>query len=90
MHALNIRVSNTQSHIKPVHNIYKYSRDNILDNNIDNIVAKIMYIKLESLKQNASVTQSYMLQNNDILLLSKNFQYTDSKADEHLSSSLTR
>lgn len=46
MLALNIIIGNTQSHTKPVHDQYKDSLDIILDNNIDNIVAKTVYTKL--------------------------------------------
>ena len=50
MHTLNITVSNTQGLIEPVHNLYKASLDNILDSNVDNIVAKIFYTKSRLLK----------------------------------------
>lgn len=50
MSALNIKVGHTQSHTKPVHDLYKDNLANILDNNIDNIVAKTVYTKLRLLK----------------------------------------
>lgn len=55
MHTLNIRVGSTQNHIKLVNNLYKDSLKNILDSNIDNIMAKIVYIKSGLLKQKTSI-----------------------------------
>lgn len=79
MRAVNIWVSNTQSHIKPVHDWYKDSLNNILPSNIDDIVAKIVHIKLELLRQGASITQPCMPQNDNVLQLSKIFGQADSK-----------
>lgn len=50
MHALNIRIGNTQSHVKLVYNLYKYSLNNILDSDIDNILDKIVHRMLGLLK----------------------------------------
>ncbi len=50
MYTLNITVDNIQRQTKLIHNLYKDSLDNILDNNIDNIVAKIIYTKPELFK----------------------------------------
>lgn len=56
MHTLNIIVGNIQGRIELVHNLYKNSLNNILDSNIDNIMAKTVYIKPEPLKQSVSIT----------------------------------
>lgn len=50
MCTFNIRVGNTQSQIKLVHNLYKDSLDYILDSNINGIMTKIVYTKLGPLK----------------------------------------
>ncbi len=67
MRALNITVGDTQRQIEPVHNPYKDSLDNILDSDIDNIMAKTVYIKPGPLKQSASITQLYTLQDINVL-----------------------
>ncbi len=43
MRTLNIIIGDTQRQTKPIHNPYKDSLDNILDSNIDNIVAKTVH-----------------------------------------------
>lgn len=50
MHTFNIKVNNSQSHNKPVYNLYKDNLDIILDSNIENFVVKTIYTKLEPLK----------------------------------------
>lgn len=87
MDTLNINIYNTQCHTEPVQNLYKDSLDNILNSNIDNIMVKTVHIKSGLLKQSASIMQLYMLQNENILQLSKNFGQADNKEDEQLSSS---
>lgn len=47
MRALNIRVDNSKKHNKPVNNSYKNSFDNILDSNINIIMANIIYTNLD-------------------------------------------
>ncbi len=49
-------VRDTQEQTKPIHNPYKDSLDDILDSNIDNIIAKTIHIKLGPLRQDASIT----------------------------------
>lgn len=85
MHTLNIIISNIQGQIKLVYDPYKNSLDNILDSNINNIVAKIVYIKPWPLRQSASITQPYILQNINILQLSGNFDQVSSRKDKHSS-----
>ncbi len=50
MCTLNITVEDIQRQIERIHNLYKDSLDNIFDNNIDNIMAKIIYTKPEPLR----------------------------------------
>lgn len=86
MYAFNIRVSNIQSQIELVSNSYKDSLDNTLDNNINYIMAKIVYTKLRALRQIVSISKLCIPQNNNILKLLKNFGQADNKADEYSSS----
>ena len=67
MRTLNIIVSNIQGQTKPVYNLYKNNLDNILDSNIDSIVAKIAHTKSGLLKQGTSITQPCMPQNINVL-----------------------
>lgn len=50
MRAFNIKVDNTQSQIKSVHNLYKDGLHDILDSYIDNIITKIIYTKSRQIK----------------------------------------
>lgn len=86
LRALNITVNSTQGQTKPIHNPYKDSLDNILDSNVDNIMAITVYINLGPLKQSVSITQLCMLQDIDVLQLSKDFSQVSSKRDKHFSS----
>lgn len=52
MYILNIWIDNTQNQIKLVYDPYKNSLDNIYNNNIDNIIAKIAYISLGHYNKN--------------------------------------
>lgn len=56
MRTLNIKVSNTQYHTKPIYDLYKHSLDNNSDSNIEDIIVKTIHIKLELLKQGVSIT----------------------------------
>ncbi len=56
MHALHITVGDTKGQTEPIHNPYEDSLDNILDSNLDDIVAKTVYIKPGPLKQGTSIT----------------------------------
>ena len=47
---LNIKIGDTQRQIKPIHNLYKKVLNSILDGNIDNIMAEIIYTKLGLIK----------------------------------------
>ena len=67
MYILNIIVSNSQRHTKPVYNPYKDSLDNILNSNVDNIVFITVYIKPGPLKQGILITQPYMPQDINVL-----------------------
>ncbi len=67
MRALNITVRDTQEQTEPIHNPYKDSLDDILDSDIDDIVAKTIRTKPGPLRQNVSLTQPCMLQDVDIL-----------------------
>lgn len=50
-----------------VYDLYKDSLNNILDSNVDNIVAKTVYTKPKPLRQGALITEPYMLQDIDVL-----------------------
>lgn len=50
MHTLNIIVDDIQKWTEPSYDLYKNSLDNILDNNINDIMAKIVYTKSKLLK----------------------------------------
>ncbi len=50
MRTLNIIVGDTKEQTKLIHNLYKDNLDDILDSNIDNIVAKTIHTKSELLK----------------------------------------
>ncbi len=89
MHALNIIIGDTQGQSEPIHNLYKDSLDDILDSNIDNIVAKIIYTKPGPLRQDVLITQLCMPQDVDILQSSKDFGQASSRRDKY-STSLTR
>lgn len=67
MHILNIIINNTKKHSESAHDLCKNSLNNILDNNIDDILAKIIYTKSRLLKQNTTIKQPYIPQNNNIL-----------------------
>lgn len=69
MHNLNIRVSKIKKYTKLVDDLYKNSLNNILNSNINNIMAKIVHIKLKLLKQSAPITQLCILHNDNILQL---------------------
>lgn len=45
MRTLNIIINNIQEETKLTHNLYKDSLNDILDNNIDKIMAKTVYTK---------------------------------------------
>ncbi len=62
MRTLNIMVGDTQEQTKAIHNLYKKRLDDILDSNIDNIVAKTIHTKPGPLRQDASITQPCMPQ----------------------------
>ena len=51
MRALNITLGDTQRQTKSIHDQYKDSVDDILDSNVDDIVAKTIYTKPGPLKQ---------------------------------------
>ncbi len=53
---LNITVDDIQGQTKLVHNPYKDSLDDILDSNVNNIMAKTIYTKPEPLRQSISIT----------------------------------
>lgn len=74
MYALIIKVDNTQYHIKPIHISYKDSLNDILDSNIDDTVVKTIHIKLKLLRQDFSIIQLYISENDNILQLSKDFE----------------
>lgn len=54
MHTLNIGEREIQKQMEPVHDLYKDSLDNVLDSNIDNIVASINDTTLLFLMQSIS------------------------------------
>ncbi len=56
MRALNITVEDTQGQTESIHDPYKDSRDDILDSDIDDIVAKTIHTKPGPLRQDASIT----------------------------------
>lgn len=66
MRALNVKIDNTQGQTKPVYDLYQNSLDNILDSNINNIVLKIVLIKLGP-SQSISIMQSDTPQNVNVL-----------------------
>lgn len=57
--------------------------NNIYNGNIDNLVAKTIFVKSRLLRQNTSITKSNILQNS--LQLSKNFDQIASRIDEYFS-----
>ena len=59
MHTFNITIGNIYGQTKPIHDPYKDSLDDVLDSNIDNIVAKTIHIKLKPLRQGILITQLY-------------------------------
>ena len=63
MWALSIKVEDTLRQIIPVYDLYKDSLDDILDSNIDDIVANKIDTNSCSLKQITSATQSKTLLN---------------------------
>ena len=85
MRALNIIVGDTQGQIESIHDPYKDSLDNVLDSNIDNIMAKIVHTKSGPLRQNTSIIQLCKLQNVDVLQLSEDFGQVFSKRDKYSS-----
>ncbi len=89
MRALNITVGDTQGQIEPIHNSYKDSLDDILDSDIDDIMAKTIHTKLGPLRQDSSITQPYTLQDIDVLQSSGDFSQASSRRDK-LFSSLAR
>ncbi len=89
MRALNITIRDTQGQTKPVDNPYKDSLDNILDSDINDIVAKTVYTKPGPLRQGASITQPCRPQDVDVLQSSGDFGQASSRRDKH-SSSLAR
>ncbi len=87
--ALNISVRNIQGQTESIHNLYKDSLDNILDSDINDIVAKTIYTKPGPLKQDTSITQLCTPQEVDILQSLGDFGQVSNRKDKH-SSSLTR
>ncbi len=67
MRAFNITVGDTQGQTEPIHNPYKDSLDDILDSDIDDIMAKTIYTKPGPLRQDASITQPCTPQDVDVL-----------------------
>ena len=57
MRALNIKVGDTQGQTEPVYNPYKDSLNNVLDSDIDNIVANTIDMNLCLLRKTTSITQ---------------------------------
>lgn len=45
MRIFNIKIGDIQRQIMPICNLYKNNLNNILDSNIDNIMAETIYIK---------------------------------------------
>lgn len=85
MRALNIKLSNIKRYTKSIYNLYKHNLNNNLYNNMKNIIAKTVYIKLKLSKKGTLITQLYMLQKNYILQLLKNFEQVNNKRDENFS-----
>lgn len=83
----NITINNTQGYYKPVQDLYKDSLDNVLDSNIENIVANTINTKPEPLRQGAPITKLCMPQHVDILQLSEDFSQASNKRNKHSSSS---
>lgn len=67
MRGFNIKVGDTRRQLKVVYDLYKDSLDNIIDNNIYDIVAKIVYTKSGPLKQGISITQPCIPQDINVL-----------------------
>lgn len=61
MRTLNVKIKNTQGQIKLIHNFYKNSLDDILDSNIDNVVASTINTNLSLLIQITSNIQPKMV-----------------------------
>lgn len=57
MQALNIKVKNIPRQTEPVYDPYKNSLNNILNSNIDNILASTINTNTYSLRQTTSTTQ---------------------------------
>ncbi len=89
MRTLNITVGDTQGQTELIHDPYKDSLDDILDSNIDDIVAKTIHTKPGPLKQDASITQPCTPQDVDVLQSSGDFGQASSRRDK-LASSLAR
>ncbi len=85
MRALNITVEDTQGQTEPIHDPYKDNLDNILDSNIDNIMAKTIHTKPGPLRQDALITQPYTPQDIDVLQSSGDFGQASSRRDKHSS-----
>ncbi len=86
MRALNITVGDTQRQTEPIHDPYKDSLDNILDSDIDDIVAKTIHIKPGSLRQDVLITQPCIPQDVNVLQSSGDFGQAFSRRDKHFSS----
>lgn len=56
LYTLNIIVGNIQGQTKPVYYQYKDNLNNILDSNIDNIIAKTVFTKPKLVRQNGLIT----------------------------------
>ncbi len=59
MRALNIIVEDIQGQTEPIHDPYKDGLDNILDSNINDIMAKTIHTKPGLLRQDHSIIQAY-------------------------------
>ena len=88
MRALNIKVGDILRQTKPVHNPYKDSLDEVLDSNINDIVASIIDMNLCPLRRITSVTSPKMLF--DVPFLSRLFSKASSGGDKNSSLSAKR
>ena len=88
MRALNIKIRDTSGQTKPVHDLYKNSLDDVLDSNINDIVASTTNTNSCSLRQTTSAIQPGMPF--DILLPLGLFSEEASGGDKNSSSSTKR
>lgn len=83
MQILNIKVENTSERMEPIYDSYKDNLNNVLDSNIDDMVASIINTNSCPLRQITLATQSKMFF--DILFLLRLFSKIASNKDKNSS-----